>query len=232
MCAWSRAATSSCRKKFDDPRAYFFQNPDGRIIFAIPYEDDFTLIGTTDRDYTGNPADVAHQRRRDRLPLRGRERVFPRAGRNRTTSSGPIPAVRPLLRRRRQRRRRKRRATTCCSVEGDRAAAPLLNVFGGKLTTYRRLSESRAREDRRCRSASRVRTWTARRQPAGRRLPGQGLRRRSQQNCTSKYPFLAAGHARRLVRLYGTRASALHWSGSELKQTSATISAPISTRRK
>ncbi|TGW04370.1 FAD-dependent oxidoreductase, partial [Mesorhizobium sp. M2D.F.Ca.ET.145.01.1.1] len=35
-------------KKFDDPRAYFFQNRDGRIIFAIPYEDEFTLIGTTD----------------------------------------------------------------------------------------------------------------------------------------------------------------------------------------
>src|SRR5690606_27110093 len=35
------------RKKFDDPRAYFFQNKDGRIIFAIPYEEEFTLIGTT-----------------------------------------------------------------------------------------------------------------------------------------------------------------------------------------
>src|SRR5262245_41747605 len=43
-------------KKFDDPRAYFFQNKDGRIIFAIPYEDDFTLIGTTDQDYDGDPA--------------------------------------------------------------------------------------------------------------------------------------------------------------------------------
>src|SRR5690606_9786081 len=37
------------RQKFDDPRAYFFQNKDGRIIFAIPYEEEFTLIGTTDR---------------------------------------------------------------------------------------------------------------------------------------------------------------------------------------
>ncbi len=46
------------KKKFDDPRAYFFQNPDGRIMFAIPYQDEFTLIGTTDRDFTGNPADV------------------------------------------------------------------------------------------------------------------------------------------------------------------------------
>ena len=42
-------------KKFEDPRAYFFQNKDGRIIFAIPYEEDFTLIGTTDRDYDGDP---------------------------------------------------------------------------------------------------------------------------------------------------------------------------------
>ncbi|MCK0455942.1 FAD-dependent oxidoreductase, partial [Salmonella enterica] len=46
------------RKKFDDPRAYFFQNTDGRIIFAIPYEQEFTLIGTTDQDYHGNPAEV------------------------------------------------------------------------------------------------------------------------------------------------------------------------------
>lgn len=46
------------KKKFEGPRAYFFQNPDNRIIFAIPYEDEFTLIGTTDRDYTGDPKDV------------------------------------------------------------------------------------------------------------------------------------------------------------------------------
>lgn len=46
------------RRKFSDPRAYFFQNPDNRIIFAIPYERDFTLIGTTDRDYKGDPAKV------------------------------------------------------------------------------------------------------------------------------------------------------------------------------
>ena len=45
-------------KKFDDQRAYFFQNKDGRIIFAIPYEEEFTLIGTTDQDYSGDPHDV------------------------------------------------------------------------------------------------------------------------------------------------------------------------------
>ena len=52
-CAWSRAATSSCRKLFDHDHAYIFQNPDKRIIFAIPYEGEFTLIGTTDVEHRG-----------------------------------------------------------------------------------------------------------------------------------------------------------------------------------
>ena len=46
------------RKLFDHDRAYFFQNKDGRIIFAIPYERDYTLIGTTDQDFTGDPSGV------------------------------------------------------------------------------------------------------------------------------------------------------------------------------
>ena len=46
------------RKLYDHDRCYIFQNRDGRVIFAIPYENDFTLIGTTDRDYQGDPAAV------------------------------------------------------------------------------------------------------------------------------------------------------------------------------
>ena len=57
-CGWSKAPTSSCRRLFEHDRSYIFQNADGRIVFAIPYERDFTLIGTTDRDYVGDPADV------------------------------------------------------------------------------------------------------------------------------------------------------------------------------
>jgi glycerol-3-phosphate dehydrogenase len=45
-------------KLYSHDRAYIFQNADGRIVFAIPYQDDFTLIGTTDIDYDGDPADV------------------------------------------------------------------------------------------------------------------------------------------------------------------------------
>ena len=46
------------RQLYAHDRAYMFQNADGRIVFVIPYQDDFTLIGTTDRDYDGDPAKV------------------------------------------------------------------------------------------------------------------------------------------------------------------------------
>ena len=92
---------------------YIFQNADGRIVFAIPYERDFTLIGTTDRDYQGRPrAACAIDRGGDRLSLAAVERLFRDAGDARRMSSGPIPAcgrsttTAPA-------RRRRRRATTC-----------------------------------------------------------------------------------------------------------------------
>ncbi|WP_181406567.1 FAD-dependent oxidoreductase, partial [Brucella melitensis] len=47
------------RRQLSAPRAYFFQHTDARSIFAMPYEADFTLMGTTDQDYTGDPAKVA-----------------------------------------------------------------------------------------------------------------------------------------------------------------------------
>ena len=63
------------RKLYAHDRAYMFQNGDGRVVFVIPYQDDFTLIGTTDRDYHGDPAAVKATRRGDRLSLRFRQRV-------------------------------------------------------------------------------------------------------------------------------------------------------------
>ena len=68
------------RRKFEDPRSFFFQNSDGRIFFAIPYEDDFTLIGTTDEDFPGDPANAAISDFGDRLSLRVGQRIFRRAG--------------------------------------------------------------------------------------------------------------------------------------------------------
>ena len=79
-CAWSRAATSSCARLFEHDHAYIFQNPDKRIIFAIPYEGDFTLIGTTDVEHPGAIGSAAHRRRGDRLPLRAGEPLLRAAG--------------------------------------------------------------------------------------------------------------------------------------------------------
>ena len=75
-CAWSRAATSSCRKLFEHDHAYIFQNPDKRIIFAIPYEGDFTLIGTTDVEHHGAIGAARIDAARDRLPVRAGEPLF------------------------------------------------------------------------------------------------------------------------------------------------------------
>ncbi|MGH6805518.1 MAG: glycerol-3-phosphate dehydrogenase, partial [Ensifer adhaerens] len=124
------------RKKFNDPRAYFFQNPDGRIMFAIPYEDDFTLIGTTDRDYTGNPAEVRiSDTEVDYLCKAASEYFLEPVEKDDIVWT--YAAVRPLFDDGASKAQEATRDYVL-RVEGDKTAAPLLNVFGGKLTTYRR----------------------------------------------------------------------------------------------
>ena len=127
---------------FDHDHAYIFQNPDKRIIFAIPYEDDFTLIGTTDVELQGDDPGAARiGARRDRLPVRAGQPLL-RAAR---------PAVRrglDLLRRAPAARRRvgrplRRHARLPARTRTPRAA-PLLSVWGGKITTFRKLAEEAA----------------------------------------------------------------------------------------
>ncbi len=65
---------------FEHDRAYIFQAPDGRVVFALPFEGDFTMVGTTDRDFSGDPGQDRSERRGDRLSLQDRERSFPHAG--------------------------------------------------------------------------------------------------------------------------------------------------------
>lgn len=125
------------RKLFDHPYAYIFQHPDGRIVFAIPYESDFTLIGTTDVDFRGNPASVSITA--DEVaylcelcshyfaqPLTPDDVV--------QTFSG----VRPLLD---EGLAAASTLTRDYLLELDTGGAPMLSVFGGKITTYRKLAE-------------------------------------------------------------------------------------------
>ncbi len=122
---------------FDHPYAYIFQNADRRIIFAIPYEREFTLIGTTDVDYHGDPARVAissdevqylieNASRHFRRPVATADVVWSYAGvrpLHEDESSDPSSVTRDY------------------SFEFDVDGPALLSVFGGKITTYRRLAE-------------------------------------------------------------------------------------------
>lgn len=193
------------RKKFEGPRAYFFQNPDNRIIFAIPYETDFTLIGTTDRDYTADPKDVKISEEETLYLCNAASEYFKEPVKPEDIV-WTYSAVRPLFDDGASKAQEATRDYVL-KVEGKQGEAPLLNVFGGKLTTYRRLSEH-ALEKIGEAIGIKGRPWTA-----GSHLPGGDFPVKGYEGEVSKlkarYPFLTEPHARRLVRRYGTKAATL-----------------------
>ena len=192
------------RKKFDDPRAYFFQNPDNRIIFAIPYQQDYTLIGTTDRDFGSDPKKVEiSQEEIDYLCSAAseyfREPVLPE------DIVWTYSAVRPLYD---DGASKAQEATRDYVLKTDETAgAPLLNVFGGKLTTYRRLAEHALEKIGEAIGAKGSR-WTADSRLPGGDFPATGYEDQVRL-LLEQFPFLVDAHARRLVRAYGTDAFAL-----------------------
>src|SRR5690606_19668256 len=114
--------------------AYFFQGHDGRIIFAIPYQDDFTLIGTTDRDHHGSPLDAECTPEEQDYPCAFASEYFAQPV-TRDQIVWTYSGVRPLY----DDGAKTATAATrdyVLSLQAD--GAPCLNVFGGKITTYRR----------------------------------------------------------------------------------------------
>jgi glycerol-3-phosphate dehydrogenase len=192
------------RKVFDHDRCYIFQNADKRIIFAIPYERDFTLIGTTDRDYKGDPADVKATPEEIEYLCKAASEYFSQQ----IAPSDVVwdySGVRPLY----DDGASAAQAATRDYVLtlDDEGVAPLLSIFGGKITTYRRLAEA-ALEKLNAHLPTTIaakRGWTGREKLPGGDFPPQGFDA-LRAELTRTYPWLAEGHARRLVRAYGTRA--------------------------
>ena len=126
-------------RMFDHDRAYIFQNADNRIIFAIPYETDFTLIGTTDVDYQGRPDDVSASPDEIAYLCAAASEYF-------TVSIKPenvvwtYSGVRPLFDDGSSAAQEATRDYVL-DLQGGDGLAPVVSVFGGKITTYRRLSE-------------------------------------------------------------------------------------------
>lgn len=127
-------------KLFDGDQAYILQNEDRRIVFAIPYLDRFTMIGTTDREYTGDPAKVAISDEETTYLLQVVNAHF-KQQLSRDDILHSFAGVRPLCDDESDQPSAVTRDYTL-ALSGQPGEAPLLSVFGGKLTTYRKLAES------------------------------------------------------------------------------------------
>ena len=186
-------------KLFAHRYAYIFQNEDRRIVFAIPYEHDFTLLGTTDVDFQGNPATVAA----DAAELTYLCTLANRYFRWQLTPSDVVwsySGVRPLLQ---DASRDPMSVTRDYALELERAPAPLLSVFGGKITTYRRLAE--AALDQLCPLLGvRAAPWTAQAVLPGGDLP-EGSFAVFLRTLERRYRWLPQPLRLRLGRAYGTR---------------------------
>ncbi|GAB1615326.1 glycerol-3-phosphate dehydrogenase [Pseudomonas kermanshahensis] len=125
---------------YEGEHAYILQNEDQRIVFCIPYLDRFTLIGTTDREYSGDPAQVKITEAETDYLLKVVNAHF-----NHQLSRADIlhtySGVRPLCNDESDNPSAVTRDYTLALSAGE-GQAPLLSVFGGKLTTYRKLAES------------------------------------------------------------------------------------------
>jgi glycerol-3-phosphate dehydrogenase len=187
-------------KLFEGAQAYILQNADRRIVFAIPYERRFTLIGTTDLNYVGDPAMVSISdeeieylcsviARYFRNPVGPKDVVWSYSG------------VRPLY---------DDRSTSVSAVTRDYVLrldtperAPLLSVYGGKITTYRRLAEH-ALEKLAPYYPNLRPAWTAKTP-----LPGGDIANadfeRFLAELRKRRPWIPEALARRWARAYGTR---------------------------
>jgi glycerol-3-phosphate dehydrogenase len=195
-------------KLWDHGRSYIFQNADGRIIFAIPYESDFALIGTTDRDYAGDPAKAKASPDEIAYLCAAASEYFARP----LTPADVVwtySGVRPLYD---DGASTAQEATRDYVLELDDAGnqPPLLSVFGGKITTYRRLAE--AALDRLAPhlapAVAAQRGWTGRTPLPGGDFPADGFETLLAATL-AKHPYIEPLHARRLVRAYGTRTEKL-----------------------
>lgn len=191
------------KRLFEHEKCYFFQGTDGRIIFAIPYETDFTLIGTTDAEHE-NPsqAPACTPQERDYLiafanqyfekDITAADVVWTYSGVRPLYDDGASSAT---------------AATRDYVLKVEDTGAPLLNIFGGKITTYRVLAED-AMDKLAPYFQALGPKWTA-----GAPLPGGDFAvadvDRLIHELQRDYPFLTLRWAKRLIRAYGTDARVL-----------------------
>ncbi len=188
------------RRRFDHDCGYVFQASDGRVVFALPFGDEFTLIGTTDQNFVGDlkspapdPAEInylceaVNQYFRDRVTPD--ELVWSFSGVRALYDNGakkPEDVTRDYE----------------LVLDAKKNLAPLLTIYGGKITTHRKLAEAvMARIEIFLKG---VPPWTAGSTLPGGDFPAEGFYALVGETI-GRWPFLSEPHAKRLVRAYGTR---------------------------
>jgi len=212
------------KRLYDHDKCYFFQGTDGRIIFSIPYETDFTLIGTTDAEHDApDRAPECTPEERDYLrnfasnyfkkPIADEDIVWTYSGVRPLYDDGASSAS---------------AATRDYVLSLDTAGAPVLHVFGGKITTFRKLAEH-AIEKLEQVIPGLAPGWTE-----GVPMPGGDFPVRSvSQRVTEleeRYPFLTPAHALRLFRAYGTEAGHVLGDATSLDDLGTSFGATLTAR--
>jgi glycerol-3-phosphate dehydrogenase len=191
------------RRLYPEEHSYIFQNADGRIVFVIPYEHDFTLIGTTDRDYQDDPAKVHIRAEEISYLCRAASEYLARPVEPEQVIWS-FSGVRPLNDNGAQKAQAARRDYVL-ELDAPPGQPALLTVFGGKITTYRRLAESAlARLAQHLEPAvQRLAGWTARENLPGGNFPPTGFAD-ERARARTRFPQLAEATLDRLLRAYGT----------------------------
>jgi len=222
---------------FEHDHAYIFQNPDKRIIFAIPYQDEFTLIGTTDIELNGDDPGAARIAEEEiaylcmqasryfEKPVKPADVVW--------TYSG----VRPLLD---DASGDPSAVTRDYMLESNTTAAPLLSVWGGKITTFRKLAEDAADEVGKMlgQSSAQRPPWTDGAFLAGGDLSawiGAATRpdddfERFVAAVQARHAWLDARLARRLARAYGARVAELLGDAQSMADMGAAVAPGLHER--
>ncbi len=189
------------RRRFEHDAGYIFQAKDGRVVFALPFADEFTLIGTTDENFVGDlkspapsPGEITYLC--DVVNQYFRERVTP------DELVWSFSGVRALYD---DGSKRPEDVTRDYELVLDRKKdlAPLLTVYGGKITTHRKLAEA-AMVKLGVFFKTLPQPWTAGSSLPGGDFPADGFYALVGETI-GRWPFLSEPHARRLVRAYGTR---------------------------
>ena len=214
------------KKLFDHDKCYFFQGKDARIIFAIPYETDFTLLGTTDADHGEDPdrRPECTQEESDYLrafaaeylktPIKPEDIVWTYAGVRPLYDDGASSA-----------RAATREYVLSLNKTGG---APLLSIFGGKITTYRKLAED-ALEDIQSVLGTEKPNWTK-----GVPLPGGDFPHNKVKSQISgllkSYPFMGWDWSERMIKAYGTQADQVMGGAADPDELGQVFGATLTAR--